>query len=50
MIPEGGLDIENVEKELLKKALVMAKGNQSRAARLLNLGRAHFATEYRSSG
>lgn len=41
-IPEGGLDIENVEKELLKKALVMAKGNQSKAARLLNLGRDAF--------
>ncbi len=41
-IPEGGLDIENVEKELLRKALEMAKGNQSKAARLLNLGRDAF--------
>lgn len=41
-IPEGGLDIENIEKELLKKALMMAKGNQSKAARLLNLGRDAF--------
>lgn len=41
-IPEDGLDIENVEKELLRKALEMAKGNQSKAARLLNLGRDAF--------
>lgn len=41
-IPEGGVDIENIEKELLKKALMMAKGNQSKAARLLNLGRDAF--------
>lgn len=41
-IPEGGLDIEDVERELLKKALTMAKGNQSKAARLLNLGRDAF--------
>ncbi|HWR58245.1 MAG TPA: sigma-54 dependent transcriptional regulator [Thermodesulfovibrionales bacterium] len=41
-IPEQGLDIEQVEKELLKKALEMAKGNQSKAARLLNLGRDAF--------
>lgn len=41
-IPNGGIDIEEVEKELLKKALVMAKGNQSRAAKLLNLGRDAF--------
>jgi DNA-binding NtrC family response regulator len=41
-IPEGGVDIENIEKELLKKALLMAKGNQSKAARLLNLGRDAF--------
>lgn len=41
-IPEGGVDIENIERELLKKALLMAKGNQSKAARLLNLGRDAF--------
>ncbi len=41
-IPEGGVDIEDVEKELLRKALAMAKGNQSKAARLLNLGRDAF--------
>jgi len=37
-IPEEGLDIEAVERELLKRALMIAKGNRSKAARLLNLG------------
>ncbi len=37
-IPEGGIDIEEVERELLKQALMVAKGNQSKAARLLNIG------------
>lgn len=41
-IPEEGIDIEEVEKTLLKKALEMAKGNQTKAARLLNLGRDAF--------
>jgi two-component system response regulator AtoC len=41
-IPEEGLDIETIERELLKKALLMAKGNQSKAAKLLNLGRDAF--------
>jgi len=38
-IPPGGVDIEEVEKELIKQALEMTKGNQTRAARLLNLTR-----------
>ena len=37
-LPESGIDIEEVERELLKQALTMAKGNQSKAARLLNIG------------
>lgn len=41
-IPEEGIDIEEVEKTLLRKALEMAKGNQTKAARLLNLGRDAF--------
>ncbi len=41
-IPEEGIDIEEVEKTLLKKALEMAGGNQTKAARLLNLGRDAF--------
>lgn len=37
-----GIDIEEVEKALLKKALEMARGNQTKAAKLLNLGRDAF--------
>ena len=38
-IPAGGLDIEEVERDLIKQALDQAKWNQTRAARLLNLTR-----------
>jgi DNA-binding NtrC family response regulator len=38
-IPPGGLDIEDVEKELIKQALDQTKWNQTKAARLLNLTR-----------
>jgi DNA-binding NtrC family response regulator len=41
-MPAEGIDMDSVERELLKKALVMAKGNQSKAAKLLNLGRDAF--------
>lgn len=41
-VPEEGIDIDSVERELLRKALIMAKGNQSKAAKLLNLGRDAF--------
>jgi len=38
-IPLGGINIEEVEKELISQALEMTKGNQTRAAKLLNLTR-----------
>ncbi len=38
-IPPGGVDIEEVEKELIRQALDMTNGNQTRAAKLLNLTR-----------
>ncbi len=38
-IPSGGLDIEEVEKGLIRQALEQTKWNQTRAARLLNLTR-----------
>ncbi len=41
-IPAGGLDIEEVEKKLIERALEVTKGNQSKAARLLNLSRDAF--------
>jgi two-component system NtrC family response regulator len=41
-IPEGGLILEEVEKELILKALEKAGGNKSRAATLLGLTRRTF--------
>ncbi len=38
-IPPGGLDIEEVEKELIRQALDVTGGNQTRASKLLNLTR-----------
>lgn len=38
-IPENGISISRVEQAFLKKALKMASGNQSKAARLLKLSR-----------
>ena len=38
-LPPDGLDIEEVEKELIRQALDRTKGNQTKAARLLNLTR-----------
>ena len=38
-IPEEGLDLEQLEIELLKSALLRTNGNQTRAAHLLGLTR-----------
>jgi transcriptional regulator of acetoin/glycerol metabolism len=38
-IPDEGISLEEVEKELLVKALEKAEWNQSKAARLLNITR-----------
>lgn len=38
-LPPEGLSLELVEKELIKKALLMASGNQTKAARLLKISR-----------
>lgn len=37
--PSTGLSLEDVEKELIRKALSMAQGNQTRAAELLGISR-----------
>jgi DNA-binding NtrC family response regulator len=37
-LPSSGVDIDEVEKELIRQALEVTNGNQSRAARKLNLG------------
>ncbi|RMF58100.1 MAG: AAA family ATPase, partial [Calditrichaeota bacterium] len=36
-LPEEGIDLEELEKNLIKQALEMAKYNKTRAARLLNI-------------
>jgi len=38
-LPPGGVDLEALEKDLVRRALVAAKGNKSKAARLLHLTR-----------
>jgi transcriptional regulator with PAS, ATPase and Fis domain len=38
-IPDGGLDLEELEASLIRKALAKAGGNVTRAARLLGLSR-----------
>jgi len=38
-LPMSGIDIEEVEKELIRQALDSTKGNQTKAAKLLNLTR-----------
>ncbi|MDW7645317.1 MAG: sigma-54 dependent transcriptional regulator [Desulfuromonadales bacterium] len=37
-IPPEGVDIEEVERELIRQALEVVEGNQSKAAKLLHLG------------
>jgi DNA-binding NtrC family response regulator len=37
-LPPEGVNIEDVERELIRQALEMASGNQTHAARLLHLG------------
>jgi len=42
VLPEGGVDLEAVESDLLRQALALSGGNKSRAARLLSLSRDTF--------
>jgi len=37
-LPPEGIDIEDVERELIRQALDQTSGNQSKAAKMLNLG------------
>ena len=37
-IPPEGIDIEDIERELIRQSLEIAEGNQSKAAKKLNLG------------
>lgn len=38
-LPAGGIDLENLEKDLIRQALDQARGNKTRAAELLGLSR-----------
>ncbi len=38
VLPPEGIDIEDVERELIRQSLDMVEGNQSKAAKKLNLG------------
>lgn len=38
-IPPGGIDLEEIEKELIRQALDISRGNQTKASKLLNLTR-----------
>jgi two-component system NtrC family response regulator len=49
-LPQNGLDLATVEKDLLVKALGQAKGNKSKAARLLGLTRAQLYSRIEKYG
>lgn len=38
-LPAGGVDLEELEKDLLRQALERTRGNRTRAAQLLSLSR-----------
>lgn len=38
-LPDEGVDLEELEKDLVRQALVRARGNRSEAGRLLGLNR-----------
>lgn len=42
VLPEEGINLERVEESFVKQALIMAKGNQTHAAKLLGLSRHAF--------
>lgn len=50
VIPESGISIEDVEHALVKKALEMAGGNQTRAAQLLRMPRDAFRRRMKRFG
>ncbi len=49
-LPPEGVDIEEVEKELIRQALEVSDGNQSKAAKLLNLGIDAFRYQMKKFG
>jgi DNA-binding NtrC family response regulator len=49
-LPPGGVDLEDVERGFVEKALGQAKGNKSKAARLLGLTRAQLYSRLEKYG
>jgi transcriptional regulator with GAF, ATPase, and Fis domain len=49
-IPPGGIDLEAVERSYVQGALLQAKGNKSKAARLLGLSRAQLYSRLEKYG
>jgi len=50
VIPEGGLSMEDVENALVRKALEMANGNQTKASQLLKMPRDAFRRRMKRFG
>jgi two-component system NtrC family response regulator len=50
VLPSEGMNLENVERGMVEKALNQAKGNKSRAARLLGLTRAQLYSRLEKYG
>ena len=49
-LPERGVDLEALERSLVRRAMAQAAGNKSRAARLLGLTRAQLYTRLEKHG
>lgn len=49
-LPDAGLDVEAVERHLLMRALQKCQGNQTHAARFLNMSRRAFAYRLKKYG
>jgi transcriptional regulator with GAF, ATPase, and Fis domain len=49
-LPPEGIDIEEVEKELIHQALESSDWNQSKAAKMLNLGTDAFRYRMKKFG
>ena len=49
-LPDAGLDVEAVEKQLILRALQKFGGNQTRAAQFLNMSRRAFSYRLKKHG
>ena len=49
-LPAGGVDLEDMEKSYVERALRDAKGNKSKAARLLGMSRAQLYSRIEKYG